>query len=144
MHKLVPQIQQGIKIPIIHIAKATAEELKEKNIKKVALLGTKYTMTQRFYIDCLEKEGIEVLIPEEKDIELVNHVIFDELCLGNVLESSKREYLRIIGELESKGAEGVILGCTEIGMLIQQKDTQLPVFDTTIIHARKAANVALK
>lgn len=144
MHKLVPQIQQGIKIPILHIAKATAEALKEKNIRKVALLGTKYTMTQRFYVDCLEEEGIEVLIPEGKDIELVNGVIFDELCLGVISESSKNEYIRIISELEAKGAQGVILGCTEIGMLIQQKDTTLPVFDTTIIHASMAAKAALE
>lgn len=139
MHKVVPQIQKQISIPIIHIAEATAEKLKEQNISKVALLGTKYTMTQDFYKEKLIEAGIQVLIPDKKDIEIVNDVIYNELCLGIINENSKKEYLRIIDELSMEGAQGVILGCTEIGLLITQKDTKLAVFDTTEIHAYKAA-----
>lgn len=139
MHKVVPQIQKKISIPIIHIAEATAEKLKENKIRKVALLGTKYTMTQDFYKEKLIEAGIEVLIPCKNDIEIVNDVIYNELCLGVFSEDSKKEYLRIIDELSMKGAEGVILGCTEIGLLIKQNDTILPVFDTTQIHAYEAA-----
>lgn len=143
MHKLVPQIEKEIKIPILHIADATAAAIKRDGIKKVALLGTKFTMTQDFIQGKLKNAGLEVFLPEEKDIELVNDVIFNELCLGKVLDSSRREYQRIISFLKERGAEGVILGCTEIGMLISQKDSLLPVYDTTIIHAKEAARLAL-
>ncbi len=143
MHKVVPQIQSRISIPIIHIAEATAQKLKEQGIKKVALLGTKYTMTQDFYKERLIASGIEVLIPDAKDVETVNDVIYHELCLGTISDTSKQKYLQIIDDLANKGAEGVILGCTEIGLLIQQKDTELPVFDTTQIHAEKAASLAI-
>lgn len=144
MHKVVPQIQKRIHIPILHIAEATAEELQKQKIRKVALLGTKYTMTQDFYKEKLVSNGIEVIIPEEKDIEIINHVIYDELCLGVISETSKKEYLRIMEELGKQGAQGVILGCTEIGLLIQEKDTVLPVFDTTKVHATKAALIAMQ
>ncbi len=144
MHKVVPQIEEKIQIPIIHIADATADQLVQNKIKRVALLGTKYTMTQDFYKDRIEKRGIQVLIPEEKEIEVVNHIIYDELCLGNILEESKKKYLHIINQLNEKGAEGVILGCTEIGLLVSQADTELPVFDTTLIHGRVAALKALE
>lgn len=143
MHKIAPLIQKQITIPLIHIAEATAERLTEKHIGKVALLGTKYTMMQDFYKEKLTEVGIQVLIPCEVDIEFVNHVIFDELCLGIISENSKKEYLRIIDELSKQGAQGVILGCTEIGLLINQKDTSLPVFDTAEIHAHKAAMTAI-
>ncbi|MBQ9908257.1 MAG: aspartate/glutamate racemase family protein [Treponema sp.] len=143
MHKLVSQIEKEIKIPILHIADATAAAIKRDGIKKVALLGTKFTMTQDFIQGKLKNAGLEVFLPEEKDIELVNDVIFNELCLGKVLDSSRREYQRIISYLKERGAEGVILGCTEIGMLISQKDSLLPVYDTTIIHAKEAARLAL-
>lgn len=143
MHKVAPQIQDSIRIPILHIAQATAEILKEKHIGKTALLGTKYTMQQDFYKEILLSAGIEVLIPDEADIELVNRVIFDELCLGILSEPSRKEYVRIIGQLAGNGAQGVILGCTEIGMLIKQEDSPLPVFDTALIHAEKAALHAL-
>lgn len=139
MHKVISQIQEKIEIPIIHIATATAEELKKKKITKVALLGTKYTMTQKFYKEKIMKEGIEVLIPSEADVELVNHIIYEELCMGIINNQSKEQYVRIIEELENRGAQGVILGCTEIGLLIQQEDVSLPVFDTTLIHGEKAA-----
>ena len=135
MHKVAGKIQENIKIPVIHIADATAHKLKQDGILKTALLGTKYTMTQDFYKEKLRENGIEVLIPEEKDIEIVNHVIYEELCLGKILDSSRKEYIRIIDGLKEKGAQGVILGCTEIGLLISQKDSPLPVYDTTEIHA---------
>lgn len=143
MHKVAPQIQKHIRIPIIHIAEATAEQLIEKQISKVALLGTKYTMTQTFYKEKLVEAGIEVLIPNQQDIEIVNNVIYNELCLGIISEDSKKEYLRIIRELSMQGVQGVILGCTEIGLLIKQSDMDIPVFDTTEIHAHKAAMAAL-
>ena len=139
MHKVAPQIQSHINIPILHIADATADELTKANIKTVALLGTKYTMTQDFYKSRINDKNIKVLIPEEKDIEIVNHVIYDELCRGIISEKSRQEYVRIISSLQQKGAQGVILGCTEIGLLISQKDLPIPVFDTTYIHARKTA-----
>lgn len=144
MHKVAPQIQEKISIPIIHIADATAEVLKKNDIKKVALLGTKYTMTQDFYKERIESNGIDVIVPNEADIEFINHVIYNELCLGSINETSKKQYIRIIEELREKGAEGVILGCTEIGLLIQQSDTLLPVFDTTQIHAKVIALNAIK
>lgn len=144
MHKVVPQIQERINIPILHIAEVTAEELKQHHITTVALLGTKYTMTQEFYKDKLENAGITVLIPEAREIEVVNSIIYDELCLGSVLETSKERYLQIIEGLKNRGAQGVILGCTEIGLLIKQEDTEMPVFDTTRIHAVKAAKLSLE
>ncbi|SDN68042.1 aspartate racemase [Actinomyces ruminicola] len=139
MHKVAPQMSEHISIPIIHIAEATADRLKEQGITTVGLLGTKYTMTQEFYKAKLTETGIRVLIPNEEDVETINSVIYDELCLGNIRQESKSKYLAIIDKLADKGAQGVILGCTEIGLLVQQEDTDLPVFDTTLIHAEKAA-----
>ena len=144
MHKVVPQIQSSINIPIIHIAESTAAELKRQNISKVALLGTKYTMKQDFYKAKLESSGIEVLIPDEQGIEIVNTVIFNELCLGIISELSRRKFHDIIEKLGEQGAQGVILGCTEVGMLICQDDTDLPVFDKTLIHAKEDARLALE
>lgn len=143
MHKVALQIQDRISIPIIHIAEVTAEELKSHGIKKVALLGTKYTMVQDFYKEKLVSAGIEVLIPNAYGIEQVNDVIYNELCLGIISDHSKSKYLQIIHKLAKQGAQGVILGCTEIGLLIQQKDLDLPVFDTTQIHAVKAAMLSM-
>ncbi len=143
MHKVVPEIQNHISIPILHIAEATADELIKKHITKVALLGTKYTMTQEFYKNRLIDRGIEVVIPDIAGIETVNDIIYKELCLGIISEESRKNYLQIIAELEKCGAQGVILGCTEIGLLIQQKDIELPVFDTTLIHAERAARYSM-
>ena len=143
MHKVAPEIQKHISIPIIHIAEATADELKKNRISKVGLLGTKYTMTQEFYKNKLIDAGIEVVIPDEAGVEIVNNIIYNELCLGIISKESKKKYIDIIAELEKKGAQGVILGCTEIGLLIQQSDVTLPVFDTTLIHAKKAALYAI-
>ncbi len=144
MHKVVDIIQRRISIPILHIAEATAEVLKQEEIHRVALLGTKYTMQQAFYKDILVNQGIEVLIPKESDIEIINSIIYQELCLGIISEASRREYLRIIDELAWQGAEGIILGCTEIGLLVGQADTNIPLFDTTFIHTTKAALYALQ
>lgn len=144
MHKVAPQIRQRIGLPIVHIAEATAEQLKLRNISRVALLGTKYTMTQDFYKQKLIDAGIEVIVPDAKDIEMVNDVIYNELCLGTISQSSKEKYLRVIDALAERGAQGVILGCTEIGLLVHQSDTALPVFDTTLIHAEKAAMLAIE
>lgn len=143
MHKVAPQIASMIHVPIVHIADATADALQEKHIGKVGLLGTKYTMTQDFYKQKLIDRGIEVIIPDAEDVETVNDVIFQELCVGKVLDESRIRFQEVIKRLQEKGAEGVILGCTEIGLLIHQSDSTLPVFDTTLIHAKKAAEMAL-
>ena len=144
MHKVYSQVQDAVNVPLLHIADATADALERANVSTVALLGTTYTMCQDFYKRKLVDRGIQVLIPGEADVERVNHVIFEELCLGVQKPQSKAEFLRIIGELAGQGAQGVILGCTEIGLLIGQEDTPLPVFDTTLIHARRAAELALE
>lgn len=124
---------------MLNIANVTAEVLKEKEIKKVALLGTKYTMEQDFYKDIIINNGIEVLVPNEEDRIIVNNTIFNELCVGIVSESSKKAFLSIIDKLGKQGVDGIILGCTEIGLLIKQNDTSIPLFDTTLIHAIEAA-----
>ena len=139
MHKLAPQIQEKIMIPILHIAQALLAD----GIQKVGLLGTKYTMTQDFYKEKLIEFGLEVLIPDQAGITEVNRIIYDELCLGDIKKSSKQTYLAIIDDLKKAGAEAVILGCTEIGLLIKQFDTDLPLYDTTVIHAEKAAEWAV-
>lgn len=144
MHKVAQSISEAIHIPFVHIALATAEVLKEQNIKKVALLGTAYTMEQDFYKEKLIEEGFEVIIPNKKEREIIHSVIYNELVKGLISPSSKGEFLRIIENLENNGAMGVILGCTEIGLLIQQEDTALPLFDTAIIHATKAAMMAIE
>lgn len=143
IHRVAPQIQSRIRIPLIHIAEATADILKEQGIFKVGLLGTRYTLEQDFYKARLMEAGIEVLIPDRAEIERINTVIFEELCLGIVSPESKAHFLSAIGELKARGAQCVILGCTEIGLLVSQKDTDLPLFDTTEIHAEKAAYLAL-
>ena len=143
MHKVAPQISSMIHVPIVHIADATADELERCRIHRVGLLGTKYTMTQDFYKQKLIDRGLEVVIPDEADIDMVNNIIFHELCMGEIREESRREFQSVIDGLKEKGAEGVILGCTEIGLLIQQPDSSLPVFDTTLIHAKCAAEMAL-
>ena len=144
MHKLADQIQRRLNIPILHIADLSAEELSKNNIDKVALLGTRYTMEQDFYKSRLIARGIEVIIPDDKGIELVNNTIYNELCLGVVSASSKQAFLSVLEKLSASGAQAAILGCTEIGLLIKQEDTKFPLFDTTIIHAQKAAWYAIQ
>jgi aspartate racemase len=144
MHKMAKEVQDGIRIPLLHIADATGEVIKAKGITKIGLLGTKYTMEHDFYKGRLiEKFGLEVVTPDDKDRQTVHDIIYDELCLGIVKENSKKKYQVIIEKLKAQGAQGVILGCTEIMLLIQQADTDLLVFDTTRIHAESAVTVAL-
>lgn len=143
MHKVAPQIEKSIGIPLLHIADATAEEIKKQGMKTVGLLGTKFTMEQEFYAGRLkERHGLKVLIPNKEDREMVHRVIYEELVLGKVKEKSREEYLQIMNKLRENGAEGVIEGCTEIVMLVEQKHTDIPLFDTTAIHARKAVEKA--
>ena len=143
MHKLLPQIKKEISTPFLHIAKATANEIKKENIKRVGLLGTKFTMSEDFYKQILLDENIEVVIPSDKDMDVVHSIIYNELCLGDIKSSSKKQYINIINKM--KNIEGVILGCTEIGLLINQKDFKhIKVFDTTIIHAKQAVDYSLE
>lgn len=145
MHKLAPQLEERVDIPLLHIADAAAEVLIARKIKKVGLLGTAFTMAEDFYSKRLqEKHGLEVIIPNSEDRVKVNEIIFSELCRGRITEHSKSEYLRIIKDLEKDGAGGMLLGCTEIGMLVKQEDVDAPLFDTTPIHAAKAVEMALK
>lgn len=143
MHKLYSQIQSKLNIEILHIADATAEAILNANIKKVGLLGTKATMELEFYKSRLTSKGIEVIIPKEDDRELVHNIIFNELCIGEIKKESRIEYKRIIKELVIKGADGIILGCTEIPLLINNKDSSVPLFDTTLIHVMKAVEKSL-
>ena len=144
MHKVVEKIKENIHIPVLHIADATAKEIKRKDIQKVGLLGTKYTMEQDFYKLRIEENRIKVMVPSEKDREKINEVIYTELCLGKITSQSREYYKRVIEELVQEGAQGIILGCTEIGLLIKQEDVSVPIFDTTHIHAVEAVNFALQ
>lgn len=145
MNSTADIIEANVKIPVLHIADATGEKVNESGIKTVALLGTKYTMEQNFYRDRLEKKyGLKVVIPNEDEREYINEVIFDELCAGKFYEKSKKRYIQIIDRLvKEEGVEGVILGCTEIPLLVKQEDVSVPVFDTTEIHAEAAVKYAL-
>ena len=143
MHKVAEQIEAGAGIPLLHIADITARQVLSHGIKTIRLLGTKYTMEQDFYKSRLESQGITVLIPNESDREIVNAVIYNELCLGQIIDGSRDEYKRIIRELIEQGAEGIILGCTEIGLLVKPEDSDVPLFDTTLIHAVGAVDYAL-
>ncbi|EPC8420888.1 MULTISPECIES: aspartate/glutamate racemase family protein [Bacillus cereus group] len=144
MHKVVEKIKENIHIPVLHIADATAKEIKRKDIQMVGLLGTKYTMEQDFYKLRIEENRIKVMVPSEKDREKINEVIYTELCLGKITSQSREYYKRVIEELVQEGAQGIILGCTEIGLLIKQEDVSVPIFDTTHIHAVEAVNFALR
>jgi aspartate racemase len=141
MHKLLPQIASHVNIPFLHIAKATASKIVEHGIKKVLLLGTKFTMEEDFYKQKLIDSGLQVVIPNQLQREKIHNIIYHELCLGEIKESSKEYYLEVIDSFDD--ISGVILGCTEIGMLIKAEDTNLKVFDTTTIHAKAAVAQAL-
>ncbi len=144
MHKVAPEIEKSVKIPLLHIADATAEVLVHEGIKTVGLLGTAFTMEQDFYKGRLsENYGLDVLVPNVEDRQIVHKIIYQELCLGKIQADSKTEYLRIIDMLANQGAEAVILGCTEIGMLVNQGDTKVKLLDTTAIHAEKAVEYAI-
>ena len=143
IHKIAPDIQASISIPLIHIATITAHAINRQNMKRIALLGTKYTMQLDFYKNALAQYGIETLVPIEKDIELINKTIYTELGRNIFLPATRQQYIAIINDLAGKGAEGVILGCTEIPMLIKQSDSSIPIFDTTRLHAIAAVEFAL-
>lgn len=143
MHKTAAAIEAAIDIPLLHLADATARRVKEAGIDAVGLLGTKFTMEQDFYKSRLEQQGLQVLVPGAADRAVINRVIYQELCQGVVREPSRAKYLEIIEQLGAAGAQGVIEGCTEIGMLVQQRHTAIPLFDTTAIHAQAAVHKAL-
>ena len=145
MHKVAPQIENAVDIPLLHIADATAEVIIQNGIKTVGLLGTKFTMEQDFYKGRLtDNYGLKVVVPEADDRKIIHDVIYQELCLGQTHTKSKKEYLRIIKQLAIDGAEAVILGCTEIGMLLNQSDTDIKLVDTTAIHAQKAVEMSIQ
>ena len=143
MHHIYEEVERSLNIPMIHIADAVANEIKKMQLKKVALLGTKYTMTFPFFPERLKSSGIETVIPDEKNIEMVNLSIYNELGKGLILPETKKYYLELIEKLKKEGAEGVILGCTEIPLLIKQSDCDIPVFDTALIHSKAAVEFAL-
>ncbi|ELL7084996.1 aspartate/glutamate racemase family protein [Vibrio fluvialis] len=144
MHKVAPEIEAQISIPILHIADATAKQLQQDGIKRVGLLGTRFTMEQEFYKGRLQQQfGIDVLIPDAEQRQQVHRVIYEELCLGTIRPESRAQYVEIVEDLHRRGAQAVILGCTEIALLIQQHDTDVPLYDTTKIHAEQAVQLAL-
>jgi aspartate racemase len=143
MHRIAGQVQSAVKIPVIHIADETAKVILEKNLEKVALLGTKYTMQLDFYTKRLSDQGIETIIPVANDIEIINTAIYNEMSRGIFREETKTEFLRIIDLMVKQGAQGIILGCTEIPILVKPEDCPVPVFDTTLIHTKAAVAFAL-
>lgn len=143
MHRVAEQVESAISIPLLNLADATAERILARGMRTVGLLGTAFTMEQDFYRGRLENRGIEVLVPSAADRAVVHRVIYEELCQGRVKEGSRAEYLRIIDALGERGAEGVIEGCTEIVMLVDERHTHMPLFDTTAIHADEAVRLAL-
>lgn len=145
MHRIAPAIEAAVAIPLLHIADATATQIKAAGLSNVGLLGTRYTMEQDFYKGRLQqKHGLRVLTPGERDREVVHRVIYDELCLGRIVEASRTEFRRVMAALIGQGAEAIILGCTEITLLVGEADAAVPLFDTTCIHARNAAAWALQ
>jgi len=145
MHKVAGEIQAGVRIPLLHIADATAERIRQAGIHKVGLLGTRFTMEEDFYKGRLaEQHGLQVIVPDERDRRVVDRIIYDELVLGEIRAESRHQYQEVIGRLIPGGAEGIILGCTEIGLLIREQDSPVPVFDTTRIHAVAAVEYALR
>ena len=144
MHKVAPEIEQSITIPLLHIADATGETIIASGHKTVGLLGTAFTMEQDFYKRRLQdKFGLTVIVPEKEDRNTIHDIIYNELCLGRIKDSSKEKAIQIINRLTPKGAEAIILGCTEIPLLVQQEDSSVPLFDTTLIHAQKAVDYSI-
>jgi aspartate racemase len=140
MHKVADAILAATPLPFLHIADATAQQIQQQGLRRIGLLGTRFTMEQDFYKACLAAQDIEVIIPDQAGRELVHQVIYEELCRGQIHPASRLAYQQIIADLVAQGAEGVILGCTEIGLLVQPEDAAVPLFDTTAIHARTAAD----
>ncbi len=144
MHKLADHVSEAIDIPLLHLADATGKRIRNAGHNCIGFLGTKFSMEEDFYIGRLqEKLGLEVLIPNKNDRDIIHTIIYDELCMGIIKESSRNEYLRIIDDLQKQGAQAVIEGCTEITLLVQQQHTTIPLFDTTAIHAEAAVEFAL-
>ncbi|MBM3297663.1 MAG: aspartate/glutamate racemase family protein [Candidatus Aminicenantes bacterium] len=144
MHKVAPRVEAAISIPLVHIADAAAEELKTRGLNKAGLLGTRFTMEEDFFSGRLKKRhGLDTLVPGPEDRTLVHRVIYEELGLGVVRDESRTAYLDVIGRLRDRGAQAVILGCTEIALLVRQEHTDVPLLDTTTLHARKAVDLAL-
>ncbi|RJP69020.1 MAG: aspartate/glutamate racemase family protein [Candidatus Abyssobacteria bacterium SURF_17] len=143
MHLVFDEVQASVRIPFLHIADATAEAIKARGSSKVGLLGTKFTMTKPFYRERLAAKGISVVVPDAPDMDEVNRVIYEELVRGRLLDSSRKKFVEVISRLGEMGADGVILGCTEIPLLVSQTDSPLTLFDTTSIHAQKALDVAV-
>jgi aspartate racemase len=144
MHLVAPAIEAAVQIPLLHIADATAHRIRAAGLTRVGLLGTRFTMEEAFYRERLqERHGLVVTVPGAEDRELVHRVIYEELVLGRIHLESRREYQRIVRDLVAEGAEGVILGCTEIGLLLRPEDTETPLFDTALVHAEAAADFAL-
>ena len=145
MHKVADDIQAGVKIPLLHIADATARKVREAGIRKIGLLGTRFTMEEEFYKGRLsQKYGLDVIVPDIQERGVIHRVIYDELVVGNIRQPSRKQYVDIIGQMVDQGAQGVILGCTEIGLLVCQQDSRVPLFDTTRIHAEAAVEYALE
>jgi aspartate racemase len=144
MHKIADRVQAAVKVPVIHVAVVTAEAIKKQNLKTIALLGTKYVMQQEFYRNKLSEQGINILIPEQDAIDYINNAIYTEFGKGIFLPETKQRFLTIIHKLIGEGAEGVIFGCTEIPILIRPEECSIPVFDTALIHATAAVDLALK
>lgn len=144
MHKVAEDVQTAINIPLLHIADVTAEKLIADGVKRIGLLGTRFTMAEEFYKGRLsEKFGLDVLVPDNTQQDEIHRIIYEELCQGEVYEASRKVYLQIIDDLFTRGAEGVILGCTEIAMLVKPEHTSVPLYDTTALHARGAVKFAL-
>jgi amino-acid racemase len=144
MHRVAAAVESAVRIPLLHIADATAERIRARSLATVGLLGTRFTMEEAFYKDRLaERHGLRVLVPEAEDRERVHRIIYDELCRGEIRPASRAEYVRIMEEMAGAGAEGIVLGCTEIGLLVGEGDARVPLFDTTRIHAEAAVDLAL-
>jgi len=145
MHKLAGDVEAGIEIPLLHIADVTAAKIKESGQKKVGLLGTKFTMEQDFYKGRLiEKHGLDVIIPPEKERDAVHAILYSELCFGDIKSESKEKFQEVIAHLAARGAEGIVLGCTEIPLIVKQEDYEIPLYDTTALHAKAAVDLALQ
>jgi aspartate racemase len=143
MHECFDVVQAATSLPMLHIGDPTADAIQAAGVKKVALLGTRYTMERPFLREWLERRGLEVLVPEEADRDTLHEIVFGELVLGRIRDESRTEFIAIIDRLVAQGAGGVILGCTEFGLLISQKDADVPLFDTTVLHAQRAVDLAL-
>jgi len=143
LHKVAPCVEAAVSIPLLHIAEAAADAVLDAGLSRIGLLGTAFTMEQEFYTGRLAARGIDVLVPPEADRRLLDRVIFDEMCKGVFTDAARAEFLRVIADLTARGAQGIVLGCTEIGILVRPQDTDVPLFDTCLIHATRAVDLAL-